>query len=515
MCSPESPFSPIYKYIIYQYLSSWHAICNKGNEPIAGDLPMSRIFAAAALVMFAVSMPCQAYDRDFFYPKLAEAKVTSPQSPAEAQRQDAEFFRQYFDLELAYPPGALPEARKRLDALAAQAGQLSPAAFHMEIRRIVALANNGHSRSNGGILPDGKTYPRFPFLALPFSDGYCVTRAMAPATDLLGACIIAIDGTPLENIMARFRDAVGGNDAHYRIEFTALLALPEFLYAEHITKRPDQAEITFKFRDGRTGTRVLKSLPGETFTPTWTALPIMPKPMSVNDPWESFMHADSTLPLYLSHPEQLFVGEPMPDGKGYYLQLKLNLSQNGESIEDFLKKTLTEIGARKPAYLVADLRFNGGGDLTSTTKTLASVPGLLSPDGRVYILTNAWTFSAAITSANVLKQTAGARARVVGESAGDGQRFWAEGGRLCMPNSKICANYTRGLHDYAKGCSGEFGCYYDALRIDVPSYGLIPLAQPSLAPDIRVPMSFADYAAGKDPVMDAVAAEERRLNAAR
>jgi len=67
---------------------------------------------------------------------------------------------------------------------------------------------------------------------------------------------------------------------------------------------------------------------------------------------------------------------------------------------------------------------------------------------------------------------------------------------MTLPNSKIMLHYATGLHDYTKSCFGEPGCFWTML--------FYPMQLDSLAPDVTIPYSFADYRALRDPVMDDV-----------
>ena len=93
---------------------------------------------------------------------------------------------------------------------------------------------------------------------------------------------------------------------------------------------------------------------------------------------------------------------------------------------------------------------------------------------------------------------------IVGEPPGDDQRFWAEGNSMCLPNSKMCVWYARGLHDLRRGCDGEFACY-DGV---VPT--AVPLHVRSLRPDIVVTPTFRDYLRRRDEVMDVIVADQSR-----
>ena len=450
-------------------------------------------------------------DQTFFYVKPPAADFPSPTNQTEAQRQDIEFFRHYLDLNLSFKPAARAEAQRRIEHLGTKAGTLSPAQFELAVAKIVALAGNGHSQVvRLGVLPDGQRYHRFPFLAGLFSEGLCVTRAMSVAQHLIGSCITAIDGVPAAKILSRFRASYGGIDEHFGASASFFYAqLPDFLYAAGITRRPDRAVISYRALDGQTDSQQVEAVAAETFPKSVgifsALLPVTPAEAAAG--WQSVLHLEDRMPLYLKYPDELFVRERLAKAQGFYIQLKINANYQTNSIGSFLDAAMKEIRELSPRFIVVDFRFNTGGVFTTTGSATKELPTLLPPGGRIYVITNGTTFSAAITSVNVLKQVGGDNTIIVGEPVGDKQRFWAEGAELCLPNSKICIAYARGLHDYARGCDGEFGCYETL----VPT--AVPLRVTSLNPDIPVRFTLADYANRRDAALDAILAEELRREA--
>jgi hypothetical protein len=85
---------------------------------------------------------------------------------------------------------------------------------------------------------------------------------------------------------------------------------------------------------------------------------------------------------------------------------------------------------------------------------------------------------------------------IVGQQVGDRLRFWGEGGTMTLPNSGITLRFATGLHDYTRSCLGERGCYW-IMR-------LFPMHLRTLAPEVIVPYTYADYRALRDPVLDYV-----------
>ena len=83
---------------------------------------------------------------------------------------------------------------------------------------------------------------------------------------------------------------------------------------------------------------------------------------------------------------------------------------------------------------------------------------------------------------------------ILGEPVGDRLAFYAEGGRTCLPNSKLCMGYETGKHDYANPCRDIERCYW--------LNWFYPVRVKSLDPDERIGMSFAEWRAGQDPVFE-------------
>jgi hypothetical protein len=155
-----------------------------------------------------------------------------------------------------------------------------------------------------------------------------------------------------------------------------------------------------------------------------------------------------------------------------------------------------QIAGQNPRIVILDLRLDQGGDLTTTADLMTHITTLAPSIEHVYVLTSAWTFSAGITSAALAKEHGGEKVTIVGEGIGDRLRFWGEGGTMTLPNSKIVLRFATGLHDYTKSCLGEPGCYW-VMRF-------FPMHLKTLAPDVTVPYTFADYRALRDPALDYV-----------
>ena len=147
-----------------------------------------------------------------------------------------------------------------------------------------------------------------------------------------------------------------------------------------------------------------------------------------------------------------------------------------------------------PCNVILDLRYDGGGDYMNTYGFARELPKLIPPAGQIIVLTGPATFSAGISTAAFVKHAGQARVMIVGEPVGDRLQFFSEGGRACLPNYPLCVAYETGKHDYQHACTDWDVCfwlnYFFQFRVK------------SLDPDEVIPLSFKDWRAGVDPVLD-------------
>lgn len=76
--------------------------------------------------------------------------------------------------------------------------------------------------------------------------------------------------------------------------------------------------------------------------------------------------------------------------------------------------------------------------------------------------------------------------------------LWSEGGNLLLPNSKLTVHYANGFHAYSQRDYPVFKPYFADLNVA------------TLAPDVRIEMTWADYLAGRDPLFDAALTNFRK-----
>lgn len=401
--------------------------------------------------------------------------------------EDVAVVRDYIARNRAYTPATRAEALRSLDLLPNLLG--NPARFDLEVARIAALANNGHS----ALLPPqwASRWPRSPVHFGLFADGLFVIAAPAEQSALLRRRVALINGRPWQTVRAAYARYQGGEQG-FRDQFVTLfMESPALLAAAGLGADP--SALTLSLNAGR-------RRPPQTVTIPARLAPFEGEQAFIGYP--PLLEAASLLapdarPLYLQEPGRPFRLAFPAEIDGAFVQLK---ATRGLEIDAFLTATLAELGARRPRNIVVDLRFNMGGDLNITRNFMRALPGL-AEGGRVYAITSGRTFSAAISSLGYLKEAAGDRLTIVGEPIGDRLEFWAEGDILQLPGLGGFMLYAAERHNYMTGCP-EPDCHA-AIRDH-------PLHVRSLQPDILTPLRFADFIAGRDPAMDAIARDIRQ-----
>jgi hypothetical protein len=414
-----------------------------------------------------------------------------PHDPAEARRQDLADLALLPEYDRSFSPQTKAAFDQGIAALDAEAGALSDAGFEMAVSRLVALPGNAHTtvykKQRAGIF--GRAPLRFAW----FADGLYVARTTGPADDLLGRRVVTIDGRPVEQALAELRPYLSGTAERARDDSPPLLDCPPLLQA--IWPDTDGVHLTVGLEDGTI--RQFATLPPAP-DPFGLAPIMVIGPGGYGPDWKPVL---TEFPLSLREPDHVTFSAPL-DGGGIYIRINANQSDDRGPLADQLAAT----AAGKPPggwhRIILDLRFNDGGGERKTVDFTHALPDLLGPDGNLWILTGNATFSAAIITAARARHFLGNRAHIVGETVGDHEPFWTDGGPpLVLRNSGIAIGHAYFKQDWANGCREPTLCN--------PLQWLYGVAAGDLTPEVKVGWSFADYAAGRDTVLERALALSR------
>ena len=328
-----------------------------------------------------------------------------------------------------------------------------------------------------------------------FADGLFVVRATTAHADLLGSRVLAVDGAEPAHWSEAARRFFGGTPEHARSLSPLLMEAPEALHALDGRLAPDRLQLRVRDRTGSERTVEVETLARKQAPPMTKAGRValaQPLPGERRGEWRTLLEDASTLPPSLRSPDKSMHAETLGEGVLYMHLWEVRDHAPG-SLARAMRAALGPGDAPRWKRIVLDLRFNSGGEYQAVYPVIKDLPSRLAPDGRLVVLTDATTFSAAIITAALAKHFVGERMRMVGEKPGDRLAFWAEGTSIELPNSKIPIDISTGYHDWARGCR-ELRCYWPNYFYDV--------GVGALDPDVTAGWRFSDYSRGVDTVLD-------------
>jgi hypothetical protein len=423
-----------------------------------------------------------------FNPGPPHSDFPRPANALEAQRQDLEQFSRLLAMDRSFSPAARLEAKRQIAELKASNVALDSGRLRVALMQITALADNGHTT-----LDDKKDC--VPVRVMWFVDGLYVLRAKPEYTDLLGARVESVDGRPTADVLAELKKLRGGAEGWRQTLAALYIQSPEILYGDSLGVRPDETTWVFRLPNG---SEITRQLPGEACDgePYDLMMRWLSPEKAKGEPqnWHALVSPDAALPMTLRDFNRPFRRMWIDHGCTLFIQLKTINDVDNLHIGDFLRATTDEMDRRRPCNIVLDLRFNTGGDYTKAARFAKHLPDFIPLGGRIYLLTGAQTFSAAITTAAFVKQAAGPRALILGEPVGDRLAFYGEGNSGCLPHVALCVHYATGKHDYAHPCNDWDKCYW--------LNWLFPVRVSSLDPDETIEWTFAAYATLHDPVFE-------------
>ena len=386
-----------------------------------------------------------------------------------------------------------------VDGALARTNSLSPADFALEVARAVATANNGHSAADIDAYLHG-----MPVGFAWFADGLFIVRTEPSYGDLLGARVEKLGTLRAGDARARVAVFIPGNEARIRSESAQMLRMLEVLQHIGASRDANSATLELELRNGRTQKVKLgvEQSADPAKQPGWMGL--VPAPRDLPGRWLHVLDSAPQIPS-VYHPRTNLEREWWRDNQVFYLRSNIvwgsSRDKRYELFDNLIGVLQSEVAERRPKFAIVDLRLKHGGDLFNTILFAQALPKLIPPDGRIYVLVGPDTFSAAIVTAAVLKDAGGARTVLAGDTLGDFAEFWSEGRNLELPHSGIAVSTAMKKHNWEKACSDPAVCYWANT-----AFGPAGI---SLQPTLRVPVKFADYAAGRDPVLEAVLSDAR------
>ncbi len=358
------------------------------------------------------------------------------------------------------------EFHRAADDLAARAPGLTREQLVAETMRLVALL--GEREGHSGLFPTyaGHRLPLhvFPWRLWRFPEGYYVIQATDRA--LVGARIVGVSGVPIAEVEARLRPLVTrDNESSLAFGLPFYLVSAEALRGLGLTPSLERAAFTVV-----TGSGALREVTLESMTALEYQRAV---------PFSSFIPAPQGMPrkrqpLYQRLGREKYGITPLQRGRAVYV------AYNQTTFPGLIPRRLLRL-ARNPKVrrVVIDLRLNGGGNNTSYGSLIAALRSrTINRPGKLAVLTSRVTFSAAGNFAADLDHST--RARFFGEPTGGSPNNYGDSQEIQLPALGVSVFTPTQWVEVAPGDP----------RVAVE-------------PDVAVPLTAADYFAGRDRVLAA------------
>ncbi|MBA8881395.1 peptidase S41 [Phyllobacterium myrsinacearum] len=429
-------------------------------------------------------------------PTVAQTPPTSilPDLTPAQMREDLTFLKkEWAPQDKSFTGEEQREFNQIVDSAISLTDKLSSKGFALEVMRAVAVSRNGHTVARAANMMNS-----LPIKAWWFADGLYIIKAQPEFADLLGARIDKLGSLTSGDALHKLAPFISGTDQRIRFLSANLLTSPDVL--EHIgAASGPEISLTLRLADGTI--RAVKLSPasapdpgdkGKNINKGYTVL--VPDDGSLEGRWKHVLDPiKERSPLYTKRTD---VTTSWLNGKQvFYIRLDTVSSIDDTPLDQkfagiFRKSLLPSI----PKFIVIDLRLNSGGDFFNTILFSQALPKLVSANGRVLVLVSRATFSAGISTAAMLKGASQGNVTLVGETMGDSGQFWSEGETIPLPNSKIGVEYSNQFEDYENGCTDPATCFWAVVAFGPKNI--------SLTPEEKIDVTFDDYAAGRDPVLE-------------
>lgn len=372
-----------------------------------------------------------------------------------------------------------PDWRMRWEKLTAEADRLGDGAYFHRLRRALGWFRDGHTtvlpfEFVGGVPPQLASGPfrlTLPLRLRVCHDGAWVVAAGADASALLGQRVNKIGRLSVIELIRAFTVQWPGNEAWAHRWSAGALVSPAFLQALGAIDAPEQPIL-------------LEAVATDRMEQSTAVRP----------------RGDDNLPLSTlqRHPTPREDWAKAAGGGNYvraldagvcYLSLDDMDDIEGKTFEALTREVFAQLERTDTQRLIVDLRRNGGGNNFFGEALRKGIGrSQLNRPGGLYVLIGPQTFSAAQNLANRLERET--FALFIGEPTGGSPNHYGD--------ARITAGEITGL---------------TAMVSTLPWFDSYPQDQrPWIFPDLLVPDTFADWQAGRDPVL--AAAINHRTSAA-
>jgi hypothetical protein len=335
-----------------------------------------------------------------------------------------------------------------------------------EMLRIVALIGDGHTGMRWGPIASAGL---FPVVFYYYEDGVYVQKAAAGRDAIVGAKVLRIDDTPIEQAVAKLSPYIWhDNPMGIRSSIPYYLTSPQILHAVGISRSKDTTSFTF-VKNGKETRVVLK--------PTAKLDEVVRPP----DTWLDAQARDTPLPMWRRQPHNNFWFENGEETKTFYIQFNAVQNKPDETVEAFFNRAFDVAGKSSAEKLVLDIRLNGGGNnYLNIPLITGAIRSRFNEPGKFFVIIGRETFSAAQNAVNDLEKYT--KATFIGEPTGASPNHYGDAANIVLPNSKLV---VRASTLWWQDMDGRDSRIWKA-------------------PDGAADLTAEQYAMGLDPAMEAI-----------
>jgi hypothetical protein len=343
----------------------------------------------------------------------------------------------------------------------------------VELEKLDAMVGDGHS--NVGPWRDSLiAFQSLPVAFYWFDAGLMIRAADSAHAGLIGGKVLELGDVPVDTAIGRVRPLISrDNEMGVKAYTPFLLSMPEILNAIGVSPSVSSVRLAVDVSGKR---RVVMLSPAGKF-PMLTG--DIDKSWNARKGWVDAR--DKAQPaLWLSDPMNMYWYRYLPEKKAMYVQINTIQQKVDDSISVFIKRAIATADSAGAEKLVLDLRLNGGGNGDFNKRIfLPIIKSRYDAPGRFYVLTGRRTFSAAqMLVTELMKYT---NATFIGESTSSKGNHYGDSYRIVLPNSKVTVRVSTLWHQYLDSRD----------------------KREMIQPQIPVQLTFADYASGKDPILQA------------
>lgn len=373
----------------------------------------------------------------------------------EQWREDLAFFAREIVARHANPFHATP--RHRFDSLVAaldrRLDRLNGDQAYVELDRLANLIGDAHTYIE---IPENT--PRFPFAVRRFGTTYRVVATTLENERLLGTQLLKIQGVPTLTVIHRLWPLTPSDEnlSLRQSRAEGFLSVGMILHGIGLTPVREMVTLTVADDAGHEFQVNIRALPGDS---------------AASRPWKDVFTA---APLYLRNPSERFWHQYLPQARTMYCSFR-----GYDSLPARAGGLIAQMDRIRPEKLVIDLRQNGGGDYMLGLKYLIepiSRRSHINQRGNLFVIIGRNAFSAGMANAAQFRMRTSAI--LVGETIGERPNGFQEPREIRLPNSHL------------------------KIRYSTQYYRFVDQGPNAVDPDHRIPLTWRDYRAGHDLVLE-------------